>query len=65
MSHKESYYPAHASLPVEQLTIPGPTAWATGAEMMAQLMTDLKAERSRLALGAATAARNAFAERWS
>jgi hypothetical protein len=40
----ETYYPAHASLRVEELSFPGPSAWGTGAEMMAQLVRDLKAK---------------------
>lgn len=40
-----TYYPAHASRPVEQLLIPGPTAWGTGDEMLTQMITDLKAAR--------------------
>jgi hypothetical protein len=38
-----TYYPAHASLPVDQLRIPGPSATKPSAELMADLVAALKA----------------------
>lgn len=39
----ETYYPAHASRPVQQLSVPGPAASATSPELLAQLLAELKA----------------------